>query len=231
MSFLGATYIGVQYNPFLPNMESPGIYFKVSGGYRLWMEALGEIKESELCFLQTECKLIATSLEREISVREKLKPSVVQSQEGQDHECRETGSRELNQCFMAIRSTAHEINQQRFKDITNFPTSRQNEFFQERIISLKSFLSGAQQTVSTKRETWRNDAYDAMLRLIAKYVSVAASFLVLCSITMNQFRLLKLGEVAGVIRFVMQSPGILACEEFGLHAQTLLGEIYATFLS
>lgn len=214
-------------------MESPGIFLKVSGGYRLWIEALSGIEESELYFLQTEFKFIAASLETEISARKKSKPSVVQSQEGQDPECGEIGSREgeLDQCFTAIRSTAHEINQHRFEDITNFETSRQKGFYQGRIISLKSFLCGVQQTASIGKENWRIDAYDAMLRLIAKYVSVTASLLVLCSITMNQFRRLKLGGVAAVVRFVMQNPGILTCEEFGLHAQTLLGDTYTTFLS
>lgn len=214
-------------------MTSPEIYFKVSGKYRLWMEALSDIEESELCFLQTECTFIAAALEREISVRANSKPSVVQSQESQDHEFREAGSHEseLDRCFTVIRSTAHEINCRGFEDIAHCQTSRQDKFFQARIISLKSFLCGIQQTASIKKETWRNDAYDTMLRLIAKYVKVAASLLVLYSIRMNQFRLLKLGEVAGIVRFVMQNPGIMTCEVFDSHARTLLGEIYATVLN
>jgi hypothetical protein len=213
-------------------MESPEILFKVSGRYLLWMEALSEIKESELSFLQTECTLIAASLEREISARGNKAFSIPPYQDDQNNERRETKKHEgeLDRCFTVIRSTAHEINRRGFDDIVHCQTSRQRKFFQARIVSLKSFLCGTLGTAPIKRETWRNDAYDTMLRLIAKYVKVAASLLVLYSITMNQFRLLKLGEVAGVVRFIMQSSGILNCERFELEAQTLLGRPCASSL-
>lgn len=188
-------------------MESPEVWFKSSGKYFKWVEGYSALNDNDLLFLQTECNIILNSLGREILSRETNRISPGQ---------------EFQRCGQVLQNTANEINK-RGPEVIMLYGNHQDKFIKARLDNLKNHSPK-----SIRNETWRHDAYDTMLWLVAKYGSFAHSLLVLYSITFNQFRVLNLGEIAGIVEYVIQHFEFLRCAALDLEASKFFSGMFAT---
>lgn len=205
-------------------MIFPETVFEIQGKCFRWVEGYRELSNDDLLFLRTECNIISSSLGREISTRRSNEINSQTSPIPAAEEGNATRNQEgeLQKCFRTLQNTANEINNHGPGSTLHPRLGHQNRFIEARLNNLKNHFHSPK---LIRRETWRHDAYDTVLWLIARHGSFAHALLVLYSIPLNKFQALDLGEAAGIVEYVIQHLGPLECAALHLKALELFGKV------
>lgn len=191
------------------------------------MEGYSKLSDDDLLSLQTECNVISSSLGREILTRKrnKISPGLLPGSTTEGKNATQNQEGGLQKYFRVLQNTANEVNKHGPGFTPHPRLGHQNRFKKAHLDNLKIHFHSPK---VIRRETWRHDAYDTMLWLIARYGSFTHALLVLYSIPLNQFRMLDLGGIASIVEYVIQHLESLKCAALDLKASELFGKVPST---